>query len=110
MVVCGPEEFIPGTQLDTLLNPAIIIEVLSPGTRIYDQQNKFGLYKDIPSFQQYILIDSEARNRVQNYTRKIEGGWHLEELENPKDLVYLEVLDFHLSLEQIYENTSLDLL
>lgn len=55
VVVCGEAEF-EDTHLDTLLNPTVIIEVLSPSTAAYDRGNKFALYRRIESLQDYVLV------------------------------------------------------
>jgi len=59
-VVCGEIKTLNNDQFN-LLNPILIIEVLSPSTRNYDRGMKFQLYKDIPSFTEYLLVDSTAR-------------------------------------------------
>src|SRR5262249_9988400 len=55
-VVCGPPEFTDPTKRDTLINPMVIIEILSPSTERYDRGLKFQNYRTIPSLQEYILI------------------------------------------------------
>ena len=58
-VVCGSPEFLNNDEWN-LLNPTVIIEVLSPSTRNYDRGDKFNLYRDIPTLKEYILVDSQT--------------------------------------------------
>ncbi|WP_460982549.1 Uma2 family endonuclease [Spirosoma fluminis] len=58
VIVCGKPQFLPG-EFDNLLNPTVLIEVLSEGTEDYDHGRKFLRYRAIPSFQEYVLIDSQ---------------------------------------------------
>lgn len=58
LVVCGKEQFVD-ENTDTLLNPSIIVEVLSKSTGSYDRGEKFQLYRSIPSLEEYVLIDSQ---------------------------------------------------
>lgn len=91
----------------TLLNPAIIIEVLSPSTEDYDRSKKFLRYKLIPSLQTYILISSEEK-KVEIFTKKDAFTWeHKEYLEGSFDInatsitVNMDVLYDGLTLEPI---------
>jgi len=71
-VVCGPVEYAAGQQKKmTLINPTLIIEVLSPSTSGYDRGDKFHSYRKLPSLKQYVLIDQaqalvEVRTRQEN--------------------------------------------
>jgi Uma2 family endonuclease len=58
VVVCGERQFVDD-QRDTLLNPNLIVEVLSPTTEAYDRSRKFEFYKAIESFTEYLLISSD---------------------------------------------------
>jgi Uma2 family endonuclease len=68
VVVCGKPQFIDGT-LDTLLNPTVIIEVLSDSTEAYDRGKKFELYRPLESLAEYVLISSR-RVSVERFTRQ----------------------------------------
>src|ERR1035441_2998811 len=59
VIVCGEPQFLDETQ-DTLLNPTVIVEVLSPSTEAYDRGDKFELYRAIPSLTYYLLVSSET--------------------------------------------------
>src|ERR1035438_1905026 len=73
VVVCGEPRFQDG-ELDTLLNPTLIVEVLSPSTEAYDRGAKFGFYRTIESLKGYLMTGSEAMS-AELYTRQSDGHW-----------------------------------
>jgi Uma2 family endonuclease len=73
LIVCGKPEFLDD-HTDTLLNPSVIIEVLSPSTGSYDQGKKFYLYQSLKSLKEYILIDSQEVG-AQVYRKSDDGVW-----------------------------------
>ena len=73
VVVCGEPVF-EDEQVDTVLNPTLIVEVLSPSTERYDRGRKLEHYRKIPSLSEYILIAQDAR-RIEWYTRQEGGLW-----------------------------------
>ncbi len=72
-VVCGSPR-VEERREDTLLNPLLLIEVLSPSTERYDRGMKFRRYQLIPSFAEYLLI-AQDRPRIEHYLRQDDGGW-----------------------------------
>jgi Uma2 family endonuclease len=76
-IVCGREELEDDT-LDTLLNPLVLVEVLSESTKDYDRGTKFTNYRTIPSFREYLLIATD-QVLVEHYTRGEDGLWVLRE-------------------------------
>jgi Uma2 family endonuclease len=74
-VVCAEPQFIDG-EFDTLLNPTVIIEVLSDSTEDYDRGKKFKHYMGIASLQEYILI-AQDETRIDHYVRQLHGDWLL---------------------------------
>jgi len=100
-IFCGQPELIDDQR--TLLNPVVIIEVLSPSTRGYDQGDKFRLYRSIATFRDYLLIDSECVH-VQQFHRSTPHEWILHEYTDLTEIIYLSSLDESLSLAEIYEN------
>jgi Uma2 family endonuclease len=72
-VVCEPVQYQDSLQ-DVVLNPLLIVEVLSPSTEKLDRQQKFAAYRSISSFQQYVLV-SQTEAWVEVYTRSQEGFW-----------------------------------
>jgi Uma2 family endonuclease len=86
---------------DTLLNPMLIIEVLSKSTEAYDRGGKFEYYQTIESFQEYVLISQEPF-RVEQYVRKTKNEWTYFEFRQPEDVVKLNSIDCELVLQDIY--------
>lgn len=102
-VFCGKPELTENQC--SLLNPSVIIEVLSPSTRRYDLSDKFILYRTIPSFKDYLLIDSEKVS-VQYFRKTEQQEWLLHEYLDISDSVCLVSIKETLDLNEIYENIS----
>jgi Uma2 family endonuclease len=99
-VVCGRIEL--GTeQQDVLLNPRVLIEVLSDSTKNYDRGEKFEHYRSIPSFTEYLLV-AQDRHHVEHHVRQRDGRWLLEETDSIADSVVLESIECRLELAEIY--------
>ena len=75
VIFCGPPE-LSGGRTATLLNPRVLIEILSDSTEDYDRGGKFVHYRQIPSLQEYVLI-AQAEALVEHYVRQSDGGWLL---------------------------------
>jgi Uma2 family endonuclease len=99
VVSCEEEKYIDD-EFDTLLNPTIIIEVLSKTTQDYDRGTKFMLYRSIPSLKQYVLVSS-LEYSIEVYTRDGEQ-WILTTASHPDDEVYLSAIGFHFRLKDMY--------
>ena len=99
-VFCGKPELQDNQR--TLLNPSVIIEVLSPSTRNYDWGTKFALYRAIPCLQDYLLVDSEDVS-VEHYRRLNSYEWILHDYQDIKDQIPLTTLEESLNLRVIYE-------
>lgn len=107
MVVCGKVEFVEGRE-DTLTNPIVIIEVLSPSTYKHDQTKKFALYKQLESLQAYIMVDSDQVH-VWCIQRDADGKtWQLEIANQVKEVVRINALDCALSLRRIYSKVQFE--
>lgn len=100
VAVCG-EELFEDENEDTLLNPMLIIEVLSKSTEAYDRGGKFEYYQTIESFVEYVLIAQEPF-RVEQFVRKERNVWTYFEFRAPDDTVKLNSIDCELSLRDIY--------
>ena len=77
VVICDEPQF-TDAEVDTLLNPALIAEVISPSTERHDRTRKFALYRALPSLREYLLI-AQDEYRVDYYRRTAEGGWFIGE-------------------------------
>lgn len=104
-VVCGEIETRNNDDWN-ILNPTVIVEILSPSTRDYDRGQKFKLYRDIPSLKEYVLIDSESIN-VEIFFLNNEGYWELREHKSIEDSFVLKSIQVKLDLKEIYEGTKL---
>ncbi len=90
-----------------LLNPVLLVEVLSSSTTEYDLGEKFTEYKSIPSFQEYLVV-SQTRPFVIRYFRHPNGFWVRHDIEGIESEVLLESLNVTLRLSEIYERLNFD--
>lgn len=104
--VCGERKFQDGRVLDTLLNPTLIVEVLSPSTEAYDRGRKFEHYQSIDSLRQYLLVSSD-RIRADLFTRQSDNLWTLVSASRLEDTLDLESIGCRLALTDVYENVDL---
>jgi Uma2 family endonuclease len=105
VVACGQRQFLDERR-DTLLNPTVIIEVLSESTEAYDRGRKFGHYRTLESLQEYVLV-SQDRAQVECYKRQPGQQWLLTAANRVEDAVFLESIDCTLRLANIYEDIDL---
>ncbi len=106
MVVCGSLQYAPGRN-DTVTNPALIVEVLSPSTEAYDRGKKFEFYRTIDSLQEYILVD-QGRMYVERHRPLGLGRWEMTAFETPEDVLALASIGVELTLAGIYEGVELE--
>jgi Uma2 family endonuclease len=106
-VVCGKPEF-EDEHRDTLLNPMLIVEVLSPSTEAYDRGAKFGHYRKIESLQEYVLI-SQEKPLIERFLRQ-EGTsfWVLSEAEGLHTAIDLSSISGRLELAEVYEKVKFE--
>ncbi len=104
VVVCG-EPQLEDEHLDTLLNPVLIVEVLSKSTARYDRTSKFSDYRSIPSFIEYLLV-SQDEYRVEHNTKQTDGRWLLTEYRSLEDVAPLDSIRCLLSLKEIYDKVT----
>ena len=104
-IVCGDPETRNNDELN-LVNPTVIIEVLSSSTKNYDRGEKFKLYRDIPTLKEYILVDSESIN-VEAFYINDTGHWELTEYKNIEDTLFIKAIQSSFQLSEIYEGTKL---
>jgi Uma2 family endonuclease len=100
-VVCGQRQF-KDAGLDTLLNPTVIFEILSPTTEFYDRGRKAHLYREIPSLQQLVLISQEAYE-IEVSTRQPDGSWSLRLYKGLEASAELTPIGYTLRLGELYE-------
>jgi Uma2 family endonuclease len=105
-VVCGEPQFEDVQGLDVLVNPALLVEVLSETTEKYDRETKFTYYKSIPDFREYLLI-AQDRVSVTHYVSEPDGSWTGTEIPDLALSLHLPAVDCTLALESIYERVKL---
>jgi Uma2 family endonuclease len=105
IVVCGEAQF-EDVFVDTLLNPALIVEVLSKSTARYDHTDKFSDYRSIPSFVEYLLV-AQDEYRVEHYAKRPGARWLLTEYRSLEDVVPLDSIQCSLTLKEIYDKVEL---
>lgn len=105
IVTCGQERF-EDDQQDTLLNPLVIIEVLSKSTASYDRGEKFEHYRRLDSLREYLLI-AQDRRHVEHYVRQPDDRWLLSETTS-EDTIHLPSIECVLSLAEVYDKVDFD--
>ncbi|HSU15029.1 Uma2 family endonuclease [Longimicrobium sp.] len=103
VALCEEPRFEDG-DFDTLLNPTVIIEVLSESTEKYDRGEKFAHYRRLDSLREYILV-SQDRQRAEKYVRDGEG-WVLTEVSGAEASLTIETLGCTIALAEIYERVE----
>lgn len=101
--LCGEAKFEKIGGVDALVNPALIVEVLSNSTANYDRSEKFRHYKSIESFSEYLLIAQEGAAVTQLFKTE-DGEWIYRDFADLDAVVHLQSLDCDLSLREIYRN------
>ena len=100
-VLCGKPIYEEIGRQKLLVNPTLIVEVLSPSTEIYDREEKFNAYKSIESLREYLLV-SQSKRLVTLYTKYNEKFWFQSQYIAGETLK-LESLEIELSVEEIYQ-------
>ncbi len=103
VVACPPIHF-EDAEVDTLLNPVVIVEVLSPSTELYDRSAKFAHYRRLDSLKEYVLV-SQDRIMVERYT--LQGGtWALTDYDMLDDVVPIDAIDCTVTMRRIYSKVE----
>lgn len=106
-VLCEPAHFEDEFE-DTLTNPTLIGEILSPTTERYDRGKKFQAYQTLPSFQEYLLIAQDT-TMVEHFVRHSDALWTFEVVTDPTAVLTLASIGCELRLEELYEKVVLPL-
>lgn len=104
VVVCGQPQFLDDRR-DTLLNPTLLAEVLSPSTERYDRGRKFAHYREIPSLTEYLLV-AQDEPRIESYVRAEDGRWIFREATGLEATLELPSLGIQLPLAEVYEGVD----
>jgi Uma2 family endonuclease len=106
MILAGEPEFF-NNRKDIILNPQIIVEVLSKSTKGYDREDKFQAYRTISTFQEYLLID-QTRIHVDQFSKTGKKQWTLREYDEEDDAIALVTVPFEISLQDLYNKVKLE--
>jgi Uma2 family endonuclease len=106
-IICGPIQFHPGDEKRRLvINPRVIIEVLSPTTEAYDRGDKFRDYRTIVSFEEYVLI-SQTKAMIETFARQADGQWIIAATYAGLDAVaFIRCLSLNVKLSDIYDGVE----
>lgn len=105
-IVCG-EVITLNNDNWNILNPAVIIEVLSASTKNYDRGEKFKLYRDIPTLKEYILVDSESVY-IEVFRLNESNHWELEEYNSRDEYIFIKAMGEKILISEIYEGVRID--
>jgi len=104
-IVCG-EPQLEDDKFDTLLNPSVIFEIWSPSTQRNDRGYKLTYYKNIPSLNEYIMVDT-AKRFIVIVRRQADGAWRFEDIDNSAGDLFIQTIGFNISFDDIYAKTGL---
>jgi Uma2 family endonuclease len=107
MVISGEPVF-NNNRTDEVLNPCLIIEVLSKSTSSYDRGDKFLYYRSIPEFREYVLVN-QSEYKIEHYIKTGENEWLFREYQDSEGKINLESVEVTLETKDIYEGVSLEL-
>lgn len=105
-VVCGGSAFEDG-EVDTLLNPNVVIEVLSKSTAAYDRGDKFASYRNLPSLREYLLVSQDSPT-VEHFVRLDDGAWRFNPTEGLDGEIRLTTVDVRLPLRDLYDKVDFE--
>jgi len=104
-IICGEIITLNNDEYN-VLNPSVIIEVLSKSTKNYDRGEKFKLYRDISTLKEYILVDSETIH-IEVFRLNENNHWELEEYDSIENFLFIKAIDEKIDLSEIYEGVNL---
>lgn len=104
IITCG-KEILEDQVKDTLLNPLVLIEILSPSTERYDRGRKFTHYRQIESLRNYVLI-SQEEPRIEVFQRQPNDQWLLSEKSGLENSIEIPAINYLLSLMEVYDKVD----
>lgn len=104
VALCGDPQF-ADDEFDMLLNPQVIIEVLSPSTEGYDKTGKFVHYRQLESLQEFLLV-AQVAPHIEHYVRQTDGSWQLRDILGIHAQLTIDTIGCDLMLEDVYEKVS----
>jgi Uma2 family endonuclease len=104
-VVCGKAELIEDGYLDNLLNPTLVVEVLSKSTEAYDRGEKFARYAGIKSLSTYVLV-SQDQPKVEVFSRQPDNSWNIKTFASMSEMIELPHLDLSMTIADVYDQVE----
>ena len=108
VMVIAEKPLFNDNRTDEVLNPCLIVEVLSKSTESYDRGDKFFYYRSIPEFCEYLLV-SQSEYFIEHYRKTGERQWLLQEYRGNEVEIALESVGVSLSINELYEGVSFEL-
>jgi Uma2 family endonuclease len=105
VVVCGEPQFVDG-EFDTLLNPSVVIEILSKSTRFRDKTEKLTTYQKMESVQECLIIEQDLL-RIEHYIKQTPKQWLLRIYEELDEIIILESIGCEIPLSEIYAQINI---
>ncbi|WP_448269067.1 Uma2 family endonuclease [Nostoc sp. DSM 114159] len=106
MILAGEPEYF-NNRKDIIVNPQVIVEVLSKSTKGYDREDKFQAYRTISTFQEYVLID-QNRIHVDQFSKTGKKQWMLREYDEEDEAIALVTVPFEISLQDLYNKVKFE--
>ena len=107
MVIKG-QPLYQGSSQSNVINPLIIVEVLSNSTQAYDRGDKFKFYRSLPTFQEYILIEQSSYS-VERYSKQKDDQWLIDFVTGENAVLQLLSVDWQISFQDLYQRVNFDL-
>jgi Uma2 family endonuclease len=105
VIVADADPAFEDREVDTFLNPILLVEVLSKSTESYDRGRKFSHYRNLESLQEYVLV-SQYECRVEQYVRQADGKWLYTETTDPNGFVVFESIASRIPMEGLYHRVN----
>jgi len=105
-VICGAPQF-ADDNFDVITNPIVLVEVLSESTKNYDRGEKFKLYRDLPSLQNYLLIAPDSP-LVEVFSKKEAQLWELHIYQNLSEIISIASLAIEVPMQELYLNVNFE--
>jgi Uma2 family endonuclease len=105
VLIIEGEPIYQGDNPVVVVNPKVIIEVLSDSTATYDRTKKFGFYRLLPSLQEYILI-SQSAYYVEQFSKRDDGQWLFSPVESLENQLTLTSVNFQISMQDLYQRVK----
>jgi Uma2 family endonuclease len=107
MVIKG-QPLYQGNSQSNVINPLIIVEVLSNSTQAYERGDKFKFYRSLPTFQEYILIEQSSYS-VERYSKQKDEQWLIDFVTGENAVLQLLSVDWQISFQDLYQRVNFDL-